>query len=260
MSALMLNIADTAIRTDADGRFSLNDLHRAAGGEKRHGPSYWLETGQAKDLAQELTDTGNPVSPVSSIRGGLEQGTYVVKELVYAYAMWISPAFHLKVIRAYDALVTKPRLELSRMDILKLAMESEQRAIALEGEKRQLEGKIEADAPKVAFHDAVAVASGAITLGEAAKILGTGRTRLMTWLRQIAWLRRNNEPYQDKIEAGLLDVKLGTWDHPEYGMQRSVTALVTGKGLARLQRLWQESSLRQPKAKMNGTTGTFLDS
>lgn len=45
------------------------------------------------------------LDPVIVLQGGFVQGTYVVKELVYAYAMWISAAFHLHVIRAYDALV-----------------------------------------------------------------------------------------------------------------------------------------------------------
>lgn len=46
------------------------------------------------------------VPPFNVQNGGKTPGTYVVKELVYAYAMWISPKFHIQVIRAYDSLMT----------------------------------------------------------------------------------------------------------------------------------------------------------
>ncbi|NHQ93335.1 KilA-N domain-containing protein [Janthinobacterium lividum] len=98
-----ITIANTLIATDSAGRFRLNDLHQAAGGERRHGPSLWLENEKTKALAEEMTDTE---IPVSVIKGGLNQGTYVCRELVYAYAMWISAKFHLEVIRTFDAVAT----------------------------------------------------------------------------------------------------------------------------------------------------------
>lgn len=52
-----------------------------------------------------------------------------------------------------------------------------------------------------------------------------------------------NEPYQEKIKSGYMDVKLGKWDHPEKGLQRSVTSLVTGKGLARIEQLYRNESI-----------------
>jgi len=69
-----------------------------------------LATDQATALANEIEgNTGKPVvglkTAVHGQKGGNKPGTYVVKELVYAYAMWISPSFHLKVIRAFDAMV-----------------------------------------------------------------------------------------------------------------------------------------------------------
>ncbi len=86
-------ICASLIRRDDEGRYCLNDLHRAAGGEKRHRPGYWLSNGQTRALIAELETAGIPA--VQS-HEGVAGGTYVAKELVYAYAMWISPKFALK--------------------------------------------------------------------------------------------------------------------------------------------------------------------
>lgn len=98
MNALV--IAGIEIHKDEDGRFSLNDFHRAAGGEVRHKPSEWMRVGQAQDLADEIGKAGIPALRV--VRGGRSPGTYVCKEMVYAYAMWVSPVFSLHVIRTFD--------------------------------------------------------------------------------------------------------------------------------------------------------------
>lgn len=91
-----LTIANTAIRQDAEGRYCLNDLHRAAGGIPKHKPAEWLRYSTAKELIDELK-VGNPTLSPLDTKMGRNGGTFVVKELVYAYAMWVSPAFHLKV-------------------------------------------------------------------------------------------------------------------------------------------------------------------
>lgn len=100
-----LSIAGIGIRQDAQGRYCLNDLHKAAGGEDRHGPSYWTETQQTKDLVAEIFNSRNSGNYPIESSAGRYGGTFVCKELVYAYAMWISAKFHLQVIRAYDALM-----------------------------------------------------------------------------------------------------------------------------------------------------------
>lgn len=87
---------------DEEGRYCLNDIHKFAGGEIKDRPAEWLKISSTAGLAAELDLEGIP--SISAKRGA---GTYVCKELVYAYAMWISPSFHLKVIRAFDRLQTR---------------------------------------------------------------------------------------------------------------------------------------------------------
>lgn len=111
-----------------DGLYSLNDLHKAAGGEDKHKPANWLALQQTEALIAAIVDAGFPASEgnqiltkddvIRVVKGGSSaQGTYVCKELVYAYAMWISPVFNLHVIRAFDGVVAKNIRPVDDLDI-----------------------------------------------------------------------------------------------------------------------------------------------
>lgn len=62
----LLVIDGVSVRQDNSGRYCLNDLHRAAGGERRHEPSLWRNLQQNNELFQLLIDTGIPVSVIKS--------------------------------------------------------------------------------------------------------------------------------------------------------------------------------------------------
>lgn len=107
-----LTIIDNNIH-HIDGLYSLNDLHKASGGEKRHQPSNFLRKIEAREVVEELekeySSNMRNTKPLVVYRGNgakSKRGTYVCKELVYSYAMWISAKFHLKVVRAFDDFVT----------------------------------------------------------------------------------------------------------------------------------------------------------
>jgi prophage antirepressor-like protein len=130
--------------------------------------------------------------------------------------------------------------DLSKMDVLKMALESEEQRLKLETEKQALIHQIEEAAPKVKFTEQVQMAQDAISVSEAAKTIGTGQRRLFDFLRAHKWITRRNEPYQEKIESGLLNVKLSNFHHPEQGLKQSITTVITGKGLVKLKALWDQ--------------------
>lgn len=98
MTALL--IADNSVN-QLDNLFCLNDLHKASGNLKNHKPAFFLRNAQTKALITELERVADSQLVIRVARGGNDQGTYVCQELVVAYANWISPAFYLKVIRAF---------------------------------------------------------------------------------------------------------------------------------------------------------------
>ena len=97
-----LIILDQEIRP-YENLFSLNDLHVSSGGNLKHKPSNFIRLDTTKDLAAEIERCENSNIALKVIRGA-QGGTYACEELMLAYAMWISPKFHLIVLRAFLAM------------------------------------------------------------------------------------------------------------------------------------------------------------
>jgi hypothetical protein len=95
-----LSLGDASIR-QLDGLYSLNDLHAAAGGAIRHQPTRFIRLDGTRALIAELGASPEMVTPLRTVNDGQHNGTYACRELVIAYAAWISAAFHLKVIRVF---------------------------------------------------------------------------------------------------------------------------------------------------------------
>lgn len=103
----------------------------------------------------------------------------------------------------------------------------------------QQQKKIQADAPRVLFSQAVETSQDSILIGELAKIIcqngvATGEKRLFVWLRENGYLcrfgERYNQPTQKALEMGLFEMKKTTIQLPSGETIVSVTTKVTGKG------------------------------
>ena len=99
-----LSILNTSIRTH-ESLFSLNDLHKASGGAEKHRPSLFIRLDTTQDLISEIQKEVKSTDLIFKTTGGRGlRGTYACQELVLSYAMWISPKFHLIVLRAFLAM------------------------------------------------------------------------------------------------------------------------------------------------------------
>lgn len=144
----------------------------------------------------------------------------------------------LPSIRKYGAYMTHETLEqaLASPDFLiRLAT-----SLREEKQKRlEAERKIQKDAPKVLFADAVSTSRRSCLVAELAKILqqngvSIGQNRLFAWMRENGYLCRKgeyyNQPTQKAMEIGLFEVKKTAISKPDGSVLVSTTTKVTGKG------------------------------
>ena len=227
------------------GLYSLNDLHRASGGEAKHQPANFLRLDTTQKLIEEITKEISQSSDVRSalrvINGGDQRGTYVCKELVYAYAMWVSAAFNLRVIRAFDAGVSAPvapAVPQTLPEALRLAADIEEQRLVLAA-------KIEADAPKVAFAERHANADGWCSIRDAAKQIGIPERKFISLLLADGYVYRSQTsgrliPYAATIKRGLMDVRAITTTRADGSEKALQQTMVLPKGLQHFQAKYGE--------------------
>lgn len=98
-----ITIAGVEITTDANGRFNINALTKAAkaqGVDKDIRPNEWLSLNSTVEMAEILITENPQVEPIVTTAGRYG-GTFVHELLAVSYAGWISPSFQLKVNQAF---------------------------------------------------------------------------------------------------------------------------------------------------------------
>jgi phage regulator Rha-like protein len=147
--------------------------------------------------------------------------------------------FKKALVRAFFEMARPaPVAELSRLEILTLAIESETRAIAAESKVAELE-------PAATAWTELASATGDYEVADAAKVLAragvfTGRQRLFDQMRSIGWIHRGARnkwtAYQSAVDSGYLTEKPMSHYHPKTGdvVLDPPQVRVTVKGLDRL--------------------------
>ena len=120
--------------------------------------------------------------------------------------------------------LSKPQIkELSRMDILTMAIESEKKVL-------ELEAKIERDAPRLEFYDTCISKEGLYGIRETAKLLGIPQNKFVDLMKFHKILYRdkkgNLQPYTWLIEEKLSQLKIA-----DRGQYASIQTLFTKEGV-----------------------------
>jgi phage antirepressor YoqD-like protein len=165
-----------------------------------------------------------------------EQGLYFFlgrsdKKTALPFQMWIAGEVLPSIRRtgSYDLQIPKTLPEALRAY-----------ADTLEANKA-LACEVKVLTPKAEFHDRVADADSGQSIGEVAKVLGTGQNRLFAWLRAKKILMSGNHPYQEHLDAGRFKViDQNPWKDSEGNLHIPTKTLITGKGVIWLQKLWDE--------------------
>ncbi|MFW9606347.1 MAG: KilA-N domain-containing protein [Pseudomonas sp.] len=103
----IIEVCGVSVRRDAEGRYSLNDLHKAAiangNATDSQKPTKFLRTDGVKAFVEVLDLEGQNCPSIKTVKGRGITGTFAVELVAIRYAAWINPAFEVSVYRTFQA-------------------------------------------------------------------------------------------------------------------------------------------------------------
>lgn len=134
-------------------------------------------------------------------------------------------------------------MRLSRLDALRIAVQSEE-------ENQRLTAEVDEMRPKAQALDLISTSDGSMAITNAAKLLQMRPVDLFTWLDENKWTYRRTQrgprsAYQNRLEAGVLEYKIVPLDQG-YGNQKTAMQVrITPKGLTKLAAILEKASAVQ---------------
>lgn len=134
-----VSVNGVSVRVDAEGRYSLNDLHAAAvaNGEATESqrPSVFLRSAQIKRFvkalkSKALKSASEQNQPLKVIKGGDQSGVWGIELLAIRYAAWIKPEFEIEVYEVFRTVVRLGISAMSRLNKLDHIINTETKAIS----------------------------------------------------------------------------------------------------------------------------------
>lgn len=201
------------------------------------------------DVRQRLEEGLVSTQPLET-SGGVQQANFVTEDGLYdaildsrkpeakKFRKWVTSEV-LPSIRKHGGYITAQQNDTPEEIMARALIVAQETLKRKEQRLIEAESKIQQDAPKVLFADAVSTSQRSCLIAELAKILqqngvNIGQNRLFSWMRDNGYLCQKgqyyNQPTQKSMELGLFEIKQTTITKPDGTVLVTTTTKVTGKG------------------------------
>lgn len=201
------------------------------------------------DVRQRLEEGVVSTQPLET-SGGVQQANFVTEDGLYdaildsrkpeakKFRKWVTSEV-LPSIRKHGGYITAQQNDTPEEIMARALIVAQETLKRKEQRLIEAESKIQQDAPKVLFADAVSTSQRSCLIAELANILqqngvNIGQNRLFSWMRDNGYLCQKgdyyNQPTQKSMKLGLFELKKTSITKPDGSVLVTTTTKVTGKG------------------------------